>query len=53
MLQYVYRLFNNGQGGAPNHRYTTSLDTRASMISQGWVPEGAGTIGVIACVPGN
>ena len=21
----VYRLYNNGQGGAPNHRYTTSL----------------------------
>jgi uncharacterized protein DUF5648 len=20
----VYRLYNNGQGGAPNHRYTTS-----------------------------
>jgi uncharacterized delta-60 repeat protein len=49
----LYRLFNNGQGGAPNHRYTTSFATRASMIAQGWIPEGAGTIGVIACVPGN
>jgi uncharacterized delta-60 repeat protein len=49
----LYRLFNNGQGAAPNHRYTTSLATRASMIAQGWMPEGAGTIGVIACVPGN
>jgi len=48
----LYRLYNNGQGGAPNHRYTTSLTTRAAMISQGWIPEGAGTIGVIACVPG-
>ena len=48
----LYRLYNNGRGGAPNHRYTTSLTTRAAMISQGWIPEGAGTIGVIACVPG-
>ena len=47
----LYRLYNNGQGEAPNHRYTTSLTTRAAMISQGWIPEGAGTIGV-ACVPG-
>lgn len=49
----LYRLYNNGMGGAPNHRYTTSLDIQASMIAQGWVPEGAGSIGVIACVPGN
>jgi uncharacterized delta-60 repeat protein len=48
----LYRLYNDGQGGAPNHRYTTSLATRAAMISQGWIPEGAGTIGVIGCVPG-
>jgi Repeat of unknown function (DUF5648) len=49
----LYRLYNNGQGGAPNHRYTTSLATRTSMIAQGWIPEGAGTIGVIACKAGN
>ena len=48
----LYRLYNNGQGGAPNHRYTTSLAIRTAMISQGWLPEGAGTIGVIGCVPG-
>ena len=47
----LYRLYNDSQGGAPNHRYTTSLVTRAAMILQGWIPEGAGTIGVIACVP--
>lgn len=46
----LYRLFNDGRGGAPNHRYTTSFATRASMVAQGWVPEGNG-IGVIGCVP--
>lgn len=46
----LYRLYNNGQGGAPNHRYTTSLATRSEMVAQGWTPEGSG-IGVIGCVP--
>ncbi len=49
--QPLYRLYNNGKGGAPNHRYTTSATTRSSMIAKGWIPEGAGTLGVIACVP--
>ncbi|HKS90765.1 MAG TPA: hypothetical protein VJQ83_02465 [Tepidiformaceae bacterium] len=48
----LYRLYNDGQGGAPNHRYTTSFAIRAAMVAQGWIPEGAGVIGVIACVPG-
>lgn len=48
----VYRLYNNGQSGAPNHRYTTSTTTRAGMIAQGWVPEGYGTDGVIFCADG-
>ncbi|MEP7329326.1 MAG: hypothetical protein ABI777_08960 [Betaproteobacteria bacterium] len=47
--QPVYRLYNNGQGAAPNHRYTTSLTIRAQMIELGWVPEGYGPIGVIMC----
>jgi hypothetical protein len=47
----VYRMYNNGQSGAPNHRYTTDLNVRAQMLAQGWVPEGAGTIGVIMCSP--
>lgn len=47
----LYRLYNDGQGGAPNHRYTTSLDLRAQMQGKGWIPEGSG-IGVIGCVPG-
>jgi hypothetical protein len=46
----LYRLFNNGKGGAPNHRYTTDLMVRAEMVAQGWIPEGSG-IGVIGCVP--
>ena len=46
----IYRLFNNGMGGAPNHRFTTDLGVRAQMISAGWAPEGFG-IGVTFCSP--
>lgn len=45
----VYRLYNNGQGAAPNHRYTTSLATRSSMLAKGWIAEGYGALGVIMC----
>jgi len=47
----VYRLYNNGQGAAPNHRYTTDLTVRQQMINAGWIPEGYGPIGVIMCAP--
>jgi hypothetical protein len=47
----VYRLYNDGQGGAPNHRYTTDFAVRAQMIAHGWVPEGYGDLGVIMCSP--
>lgn len=47
----LFRIYNNGQGGAPNHRYTTSLTTRSAMLGQGWISEGFGQAGVIACVP--
>ena len=47
----VYRLYNNGQGGAPNHRHTTDLTLRAQMLAQGWIPEGYGPLGVIMCAP--
>lgn len=47
----IYRLYNNGQGAAPNHRYTTSLGIRSQMLSLGWVPEGYGPIGVVMCAP--
>jgi hypothetical protein len=47
----VYRLYNNGMGNAPNHRFVTELAEQQKMVSQGWVAEGAG-IGVGMCVPG-
>ena len=46
----VYRVYNNGQGGAPNHRFTTDEAVRAQMIAEGWTAEGRG-IGVGWCSP--
>ena len=46
----IYRLYNNGKGGAPNHRFTTSLVIRTQMVNLGYVPEGTG-IGVGMCSP--
>jgi probable HAF family extracellular repeat protein len=51
--QPIYRLYNNGKGGAPAHRYTTSLAVRARMLSQGWIPEGYGDNGVSMCSPAS
>lgn len=51
-LVALFRLYNNGAGGAPNHRYTTSIAARNAMVAAGWTPEGAAPLGVIACVPG-
>ena len=48
--QKLFRVYNDGQGGAPNHRYTTDRDTFLAMQQLGWKPEGYGE-GVIACVP--
>lgn len=48
----LFRLYNDGQGGAPNHRYTTDTDVRAQMVAAGWIAEGYGALGVIGCVPG-
>ena len=47
----LYRVYNNGQGGAPNHRYTVSTSVRAAMLARGWTPEGFGGDGVVGCVP--
>jgi hypothetical protein len=47
----VYRLYNNGMGGAPNHRFVTGLADRAAMIAKGYVPEGFGPLGVGMCSP--
>ena len=43
----VYRVWNNRADS--NHRYTTSLATRASMIALGYVPEGYGPNAEIMC----
>jgi uncharacterized protein DUF5648 len=50
-LTPVYRWYNNGQGGAPNHRYTTDIAVRGQMIVRGWVPEGLGPDAVEMCSP--
>jgi plastocyanin len=47
----LYRLFNNGMGGAPNHRYTNSVTILGQMLANGWSFEGNGTTKVFACVP--
>ena len=47
----LYRLYNDGSGEAPNHRYTTALEVRAVMLGRGWIAEGIGPLGVIGCVP--
>ena len=36
----LYRAYNNGKGGTPNHRYSTDIAIIASMVAQGWVSEG-------------
>jgi hypothetical protein len=39
----IYRMYNNGQTGAPNHRFTSDLSTyQAFTTSQNWSPEGIG-----------
>jgi len=47
----LFRLFNDGRGGAPNHRYTTSLAIRSEMVERGWIPEGHDSLGIVGCVP--
>lgn len=46
----IYRLYNNGMGGAPNHRFTTELSVRDAMLSRGYLAEGRG-IDVGMCSP--
>lgn len=43
----LYRLYNSGMTGAPNHRYTTAPEIRALMVAHGFVPEDANTL----CAP--
>ncbi len=46
----LFRLYNDGMSGAPNHRYVTDPALWAEMLANGWIAEGAG-IGIIACIP--
>jgi len=45
-MQTLYRAYNNGKGGDPNHRYATDHAVIGTMVAQGWVEEG-----VAICVP--
>jgi hypothetical protein len=47
----LYRLYNNGAGGAPNHRYTTSPTVFNTMRAAGWTMEGDARTSAFACVP--
>jgi uncharacterized delta-60 repeat protein len=47
----LYRAYNNGMGGAPNHRYTADAATLDAMIASGWLMEGEANTRVFACVP--
>ena len=47
----VFRYYNNGQGAAPNHRYTIDPALRTVMLQRGWISEGYGDLGVIMCAP--
>ncbi|MBK6804368.1 MAG: hypothetical protein IPG84_05675 [Betaproteobacteria bacterium] len=40
-MEPVYRMYSNGQTGAPNHRFTTSLAVYQDFTTQqGWSGEG-------------
>jgi hypothetical protein len=42
----IQRLFNNGQGGAPNHAYTVDAKKLNALVGAGWISEG-----VAYCTP--
>jgi hypothetical protein len=48
--QPVFRVYNDGRSGAPNHRFTTDSTLRTQMLGQGWIAAGAGP-GVTMCSP--
>lgn len=47
----LYRLYNNGSSGAPNHRYTASRSIFDQMRGAGWTPESDWSNFTFACVP--
>ena len=44
----IYRAYNNGMGGAPNHRYMTSQTEVNTMVAQGWSNED-----IVMCSPSS
>lgn len=50
---FVYRLYNNGQGGAQNHRFVADGSIADAMIRKGWVEEGFTIFGMIFCGPNH
>jgi hypothetical protein len=49
--QTLYRLYNNGMGGAPNHRHLSNALVRTQMQHTGWTAEGNASTLAFACVP--
>jgi len=47
----VWRLYNNGMGGAPNHRYTADPGQRDLMVAKGYALEGNGPGFAFMCTP--
>ena len=47
----LYRAYNNGITGAPNHRYTPDVALLDGVVAQGWTFEGEVQTKVFACVP--
>lgn len=48
----IFRMYNNGRGAAPNHRFTTDRATRDAFLSaHGFIAEGIGPLGVAMCSP--
>jgi len=47
----LYRAYNRGMSGAPNHRYTTDPAVLGEMVAQGWQVEGDLWTRIFACVP--
>jgi len=44
--QAIERLYNNGRGGFPNHRYSSDVTVIRQMLERGWILEGP-----VFCVP--
>ena len=49
--QPLYRLYNDGASGAPNHRFVVDASLVDEMLARGWILEGDAQTRVFACVP--